>query len=234
MPLIKSNESEWIYYIHIPKTGGTSLDVAIEKHYDLNFKSNSDLFSIPLHHLEMDMMVELGINKLFQRSFAVVRHPIDRILSEYKYRCKLNRLTRWILDFDGFVLLSLKEFSENKRILVNHIRPQVDFIDENTKVFKLEDGMARVLDYLREEGFSKLDEIPHLNKTNSERAKVSLSNCNLVKLYEFYHQDFERLSYKKYASKSITVSRLKKSSIIRMYIYILLRFCAKQYRRLTA
>ncbi|MFT4412435.1 sulfotransferase family 2 domain-containing protein [Fredinandcohnia humi] len=87
---------ELYIYMHIPKTGGTTLKNIIKKQYDRRevwFHMEKDM--IPkLEQKKIDLLKCVGghcwygIHQHFERPyhyFTMLRHPIDRVISEYYY-----------------------------------------------------------------------------------------------------------------------------------------------------
>ncbi len=88
-------------FIHVPKTGGTSIEFALSK-YCLK-----DHVSIDEQHFKKRKIIKkIGItnwNEYFK--FAFVRNPWDRLVSAYYFKVKRTNVTKNLTNFFG----SLKE-----------------------------------------------------------------------------------------------------------------------------
>ena len=118
-------------FIHIPKTGGTSIESALlDKSCELlSNQWDSKVHHTPLNHLTLQEMVDYEfidqaiIDSYFK--FCFVRNPWDRAVSEVAYLGSY---------FEGADLKQKLLNMLNCHSYGNHIRPQIDFIDTNHQV----------------------------------------------------------------------------------------------------
>jgi len=193
MPILRELNGEQVLFLHIPKTAGTSLKshlaVNVELVFDLKFQEE---LPCPPQHFHLELLTKLGVTKICSSKFAVVRHPIDRFISEYTYRKKVDAKFKYF-SFGAFVIFCKYVYAKNPYLLANHIRLQSDFLDDSIRIFKLEDGINLVL-----EAYPSL-----FNKSNSELNWKNRSPSNIVeidkvifdKLRTFYLKDFTQLGY---------------------------------------
>ncbi len=216
MPIIKNEKKELIYFVHIPKAAGSSLGNAIREFYDIGlFSKNKQFMDITPQHLDREQIEYINLNKLIDHSFTVTRHPMDRIISEYKYRSN-NRsiLLRNLLDFDSFVYYCFNEYKKNKNVLGGHIKPQVEFILKDTRIFKLEEGFDNVIDYLRD--VCSLEKISDVSRVNiSEPKNIHMTKRTQLDIENFYADDYRYFNYDK------TIPSIKNRSIVTIKIKVL-------------
>ena len=218
MPIIHSLD---VIFIHIPKAGGTSIESLLCDfplfRYQLVNKYNwygnirNDKIKYELDHSTMAFLkknCKYFNNTYF--SFAVVRNPFARLVSEYHY-CK-NQYSRFIKNtnsFKEFVYELRDKFNyvlsnkEKDHLYVSHYLPQYLFthnyrkIQIVEKIYKLEE---------LNENWKEITEILNIDKElikvekNSSKFKYNYKDYydnDLKKIvYELYHDDFEIFKYK--------------------------------------
>lgn len=157
LPSKKPAQRVPIFFSHIPKTGGSSL----EKYFQLNgasvqfFSEFNHLINLmkcaPLNHLDYHLIDQLFELKKFFFSFAIVRNPYARLASEFRFRKGRNgNIGKKITVYDSiepWALDVLSSYAKDKHFFSNHIRPQIDFIGPGImKVYKLELGLSGVVE----------------------------------------------------------------------------------------
>lgn len=150
MPIFTKNKNN-ILFIHIPKSGGSSIekigsDLGWKESFSIRGKTLSEisLYKSSFQHLHAKPLSEILNLDAFDSIFTVVRNPFNRLKSEYYWQQKQN-LTN--LAVDEWIEEIFSNYYRNSYIYDNHIRPQVEFIPntKNTNVFKLEDnGIEKV------------------------------------------------------------------------------------------
>lgn len=85
MPIFLKNK---FVFIHIPKTGGTSVEEEFKSRGDnpLFFSSEYFVNSHSPQHSTYDELNSWGLIPNDFKIFAVIRHPYERFISEYNYR----------------------------------------------------------------------------------------------------------------------------------------------------
>ena len=212
-----------IIYVHIPKTGGTSIEYYFCTKYKVKLFNNV-LYSgasknpteVSLQHKTLDYILTnqkiFKINMINTLILTSVRNPYNRIISEllflsYKYS------KGYISDCFKIDMNTTKEeiynnlkrvfnaYKTNNNIYDNHIRPQYHFlinkqnqIDSNIKIIKTEN----LKEDMNKLGYIDFNlNVVHDNK-NKNNNYHSLLNTDSIKLInDFYHEDFIRFGYKK-------------------------------------
>jgi hypothetical protein len=197
MPFIQY-KSKKILYIHIPKTGGTSIEEWMKTISPLRMFSVGIPHAVrctPQHFRAQDIKALLG-EDFFDLSIAVVRNPYDRIASEYKMRMHIEKQGFWKNgpDFSLWLEDNLSRQARDKFHLDNHLRPQWEFIGNNVEVFKLEDGLMAPLRRISEVLEIRPPEFPpHELRGLSYDFTWDITDRILVQTH--YAKDFEEFGY---------------------------------------
>lgn len=170
MPYIEL-DGHRILYIHVPKTGGTTIESWLGSLAPLRFRTVGvpSALNCTAQHLRYEDFEELFGAGAFDYAFMTVRNPYDRLASEYRMQCELaqdsffgemQRFTPW-LD------RTVARFGRDPFVLDNHIRPQWEFLGDAVEVFRLEDGMDTILSAVAARiGVTAPGDIGHALKTN--------------------------------------------------------------------
>ena len=196
------DDSRKLLFLHIPKTGGSSVEKSLNLHPHQVSDPQKFLSGTGKHlqHLTYEEVLRLKKEEsLFSyNKFCIIRNPIDRFFSEFQWRKKINHPLTSEMDVRMFAehLISLKDQSRLNREC--HFRFQSDYFYvnhmpvENIKVFRLEDGMEKVQDWLSNFCSIKI-EIPHANATKKIESSRSSGILNLIKI--IYGEDAAKLEY---------------------------------------
>lgn len=199
MPLASWNGHS-IFFAHVPKTGGSS----VEDYLILRFGPLSIIDTnkrtgvqgtgliIPATHLAAVDVAELLPHDLTY-SFAVVRDPLQRMMSEYRYQSGVSQMSK--LGFSPWLSVMLNAAKAEPRIYENHIRPQSDLIPEGAEIFRLEDGFDELIARLDEKTGSQTPDlsVPHLNTRPKE--PIEISRADVARILEYYGEDYDRFGY---------------------------------------
>jgi len=189
MPLYK-NQDKQLLHIHIPKTGGTSItSVLTTRGVNVSFMqkaSHPKYGDVPPQHMSIENTKKFfDLEKI--ESFAVMRDPWHRTVSEYVWRTRSNNFSamdKWLGDI-------LKDIDHNE--FQNHFLPQCRFIDQNVKVFNYEcwDDICRYVgDKLGIEHFEVTER--KQKRLDYELPSIEILDTGTRKLWEkLYQQDFE-------------------------------------------
>lgn len=194
-----------LIFVHIPKTGGTSIEKAMGINTDNNNLNNG--YGIKndkarQHYIWSDYIDELGIDKYTEyEKFSLIRNPYSKFMSEYfwseipKVGFKSGQtLDEFIISSEQIV--NNNEF--NKSVYHDHIMPQYMFVyDNNDKlmidiVFKFE-HMIMVEEYLKQKLL--INCLPHVNKNDKVKKPLQLTPEQKEKIYKIYEKDFKLFGY---------------------------------------
>jgi len=214
MPIFRTINKD-ILFVHIPKAGGTS----VEKFFHANqfavlfidhagtknqyMSSLNNLTKCSPQHMHGDLLKSYFDLSKFSSIFMMVRHPLDRIVSEYNYRMKIAKVEKKkSVEINTWINETIQAYSSDPYIHDNHLRPQWHFLLDNCKIFKLEDSMnskwvesvekyCNIKFSIREVKVFFSSGLP----TRDIGSKLSRATFDLI--YKFYEKDFEVFKYQK-------------------------------------
>lgn len=204
MPYFKNNEVN-LLFIHIPKTGGTSIEYYLSKklNIELNLKS---LYSIeykrndiPYQHLDLVTIItnhyEFNLDLRGLSILTVVRNPYHRMISELAFIKLINNNSTPEQVFEHIKNVIMQYQSGIQRD--GHIRPQYEMIitsngniPKNVTVLKTE----KLTEMMHKIGYIDFDF--KSNKSKLIKDYMSYLNENSIKIINcFYKEDFKRFDY---------------------------------------
>lgn len=207
MPVFRKGTRKYLY-IHIPKTGGSSIeraftDAGMDMEYQDGRVSETSWNMIRRctpQHMHGEMLETIFKIHKFDGIFTVVRDPLSRLKSEYLWRHRDDEFTvdgasveRWAADAFG-------EYPRDQHMFDNHIRPQVDFLVKGVQVFRFEDGLEQMASALNEQwGLDLPATLPRVREGSattryaSRDVEVTTRLEQLVS--DFYREDYARFGY---------------------------------------
>lgn len=195
MPLYR-HADKMVLFVHIPKTGGSTVEEvlnaagaaqALKYHKRLGFSRATP------QHMTWDVLRHWVPRSFYDYSFAVVREPVARLVSEYRWRGALQEGP--LPAFDVWVNQTFDSYPEYPQMLDNHIRPQAEFVAPHVQVFRLEDGLqAPVTAGLHALGLGDRElRIHHARRSAQDTLQVTLPTLQRVRT--FYAKDFKAFGY---------------------------------------
>lgn len=200
MPIFSRNEKR-ILFIHIPKAAGTTIEEAfVSAGYDMSYRRGGRYGPFndfdkqnrcSPQHMHAKLLEKHFANEEFDVCFTIVRHPVMRIVSEYKFRIDSDHSFSRGKSLDDFVNAALDDYESNPMLLDNHIRPQEHFLWRACEVIRLEDGLARVSEMfdgeVRIQGPARM--------ASKDHGRLEMSEATLARVQRFYQSDFARFGY---------------------------------------
>lgn len=157
MPIFRIND-KLHYFAHVPKCGGTSVDSYLTERFgSLGLSEGprppkiaaADRWSrSSAAHIPVAALFRFLPRDWLQSSFAVVRHPVRRLISVYFFARDVTRAVPPSLGFDAWCQEVLPGIADDPYRYDGHLLPQVAFIPKDSRIFRLEDGLDPVVPYL--------------------------------------------------------------------------------------
>ncbi|MEQ8324251.1 MAG: sulfotransferase family 2 domain-containing protein [Vicingaceae bacterium] len=213
-----------LIFIHIPKSGGTSVHEIMFGNRPLvpreflgtevrnlplsYFVDEADHFRPypPLNHLPVSRIREVIDREKFESftKFTLVRNPFDRVLSIYKYWQSRNNLPR-STPFSEFVQMissrpSFKTKWPNQVFFVNDENGNL-LLDE---VFKLEE--KKKLETFLTARLNKDVVMPHARATKKLSSRQIYGRRSMEQVNQLYKEDFETFDYPQTIAKRVYFS----------------------------
>lgn len=193
-----------ILLIHIPKTGGTSIEkyfgnkINKKLTYKNLYSSNDEiLYGHSLQHLTYSEIY--GIKNILNINFneiniiSVIRNPYERIISDLFYNKIIN-----IYSKPDDVAYNIYLYISSKNTYDNHKIPQYKFLlDSNNKINNkiLILKTETLKDDMRKIGFTDFNFNELKNKNNNINYYEYLNNNSLSLINNYYYKDFYIFSY---------------------------------------
>ena len=198
MPIL-SVAGKTILFIHVPKTGGRAVEQHFKEHGNVSFEHTLGrelgLRCVPMH-FHGALLESLFHPSLFDHVFMVVRNPIDRAVSDFRYLVRRRQLADNPPNFSRWLRYRLFRASLNPYYMDNHFRPQLEFECFDTAVYRFEDGLsAPIVDMNAKLGTQVPEDLPRVNEAAPVEVHVREADKELI--YGRYREDFERFGYQK-------------------------------------
>lgn len=203
-----------IYFAHCPKAGGTSVERFMverwgnavgmlgwgwDRKWAREGERAGEIPSSPQHYVWEDARRVLP--RAPDHVFTVVRDPVARMVSEYRYQ-QAGRLTRPFgrplrgLGFGAWLRLMFAMADRNPYTHDNHFRPQTDLVPKGeVTVFRLEDGLDPVFAWLCRLAGAPAPEVPPHDLKAANGRRVMPSEADKALIYLRFRSDYARFGY---------------------------------------
>jgi len=198
MPFIE-RDAKRILFVHIPRTGGSSIEKSLSDVAPLRFLYPGKLpfLHVSPQHLTFPDFKSLLGTDFFNYCFTVVRNPYRRIESIYGMRTALarERFIKNVSPFNIWLQVNLSHASKDPFYLDGHLRPQTDYIGSGMNVFRYETGLQNIVSKVSEQtGIPlQLPEKRHLQSQHLSPIEWNYESLSLVN--KFYADDFRSFKY---------------------------------------
>lgn len=216
MPLYQYRKGELektFLFIHVPKTGGTAIEtyfrgIGLTGFFDpATYMPVRPYLKVPPAHYDYGVLNRLyNLDSLY--SFAVVRHPVQRMVSEYKWALEKSTgaASHAGRNFGDYIRLMLENYKRDENVAAGHFKPQIRFVgDKVSKIFKYEAGLENIISHVLRDVGLKFDgqvRLPVVNSTS--RRDVVPSPEDIALIQDHYTEDFKAFGYDRIASPNLT------------------------------
>ena len=202
MPYFKNNYLK-ILFIHIPKTGGTSLEKYLSEKFSIPLNSDS-LYSTPengyknislqhqTYHTLLKKKQQFGLDFNNIKIISIVRNPYERIISDLFFYKLITINTSQEEVFDILQKYIVSNDYDNHNIpqhlfLINNRKK----INKNIVIFKTETLTEELIKY----GFVDFNIHKNVNKIENINYYDFLNNDSIKLINNFYKKDFKLFDY---------------------------------------
>jgi len=205
VPFFRAPE-KLVYFAHVPKCAGSAVEHYLRQRFGGLGFADEHFFSLPnslqwsrssAQHVPVSILDRLFPSGFFDASFAVVRHPVDRLVSEFHYlRDHLLRIdpsesfSSWLSQIDGAL-------ATTPWLYDNHLRPMTEMVPVGATVFRLEDGLEWIIPYLDALVGSSDHSLQFARVLTRDASipKVVPTACDIATIERIYRRDFDRFGY---------------------------------------
>ncbi|MCU0829870.1 MAG: sulfotransferase family protein [Tabrizicola sp.] len=207
MPIFRIDNS-FHYFAHVPKCGGVAVDSYLLERFGTIGLREPNRFNLPPDkrwsrtspvHIPAATLKSVFPAEWLRSSFAVVRHPIRRLISAFCFARDHHGYLPLSTDFNAWWREAARWVPDDPFRLGGHFAPMVSFVPEGARIFRLEDGLDPIIPYLDDlDGRSRGSR--HIAPTNvgrwrgSEGPPVPTAET-LALANRLYAQDYERFGY---------------------------------------
>jgi hypothetical protein len=210
MPIIRIG-TKLVYFAHVPKCAGSSVEDYLRDRFgrlamlDRKYLSvePSDRWSrTSPQHIDWASLMRLFPEDFFAGVFAVVRHPLARAVSAYRFQAEVEGTVPSGTGFGAWLHAEAAARERDPHRSDNHSRPQTDFLPPegivDCSVFHLEHGLDALIPYF--DGLAGDQAGPramsHANRAGAPKTgPVTPTAEDIALVADLYAADFARFGY---------------------------------------
>lgn len=199
-----------ILFLHIPKTGGTTIEKNIFPGYHPGTEPDysilcgwDDRFGW-LSHLTMNQIIELcpRLDLSEYLAFTVVRNPWDRLVSEYHWKISISGLRIPFFEYVRLLYLGetevIQKYYKSPLAFEQHMRPQVSFLLQSIncvfRILRFENFKHEVRQIFRMCG-ANTESLPRIRASNHTHYTHYYNSCSIDMVRDLYQDDIEQFGY---------------------------------------
>lgn len=155
MPIFRI-DTRLFHFAHVPKCAGSAVEnYLMDRFGPLGFLDRRHLADPGLRwsrsspqHIDVASLHRLLPPDFFAGAVAVVRHPVDRIVSLFRFQRDIERSLPEDAGFGAWLDDLPERQRENPFYLDNHPRPMTELVPDGAAVFRLEQGLIPLISWL--------------------------------------------------------------------------------------
>jgi len=212
MPIFRAGDKN-VLFAHVPKCGGTAVEGFLKQNFgpaaflDTKFGSraaDSRWTASSPQHADAAALAWLFPKGFFDFSFAVVRHPAERLRSVFLFQRDIEGQISAEMSFSGWLEDLEVRRKQDPYLYDNHTRPMCDLVPEDARIFRLEDGLEHVADWLAAMAPNQeiTPQIPRKNtlyrrlkQAGKVATPLALTPDDHALISRIYAEDFARFGY---------------------------------------
>lgn len=202
-----------VLFAHVPKCAGSAVEDYLERAFGPLALLDRDYTARPPEarwtrtspqHADAASLARLFPPRFLRASFAMVRHPVRRIVSVYYHQKYFEGRIPWSTTLEDW-LASLRTTGMDPAMYDNHTRPMVEMVPHDARVFRLEDGWPAVIDWLQAlagDSVTLPRTIPEVNVLSARLASegkafspAEITDAAIGAICSLYRDDFSRFGY---------------------------------------
>lgn len=210
MPIARTPAGKLVYFAHVPKCAGTAVEFWMRRAFGqlafhdprFNMDPGTRWTRTSPQHVSRTDLDRLFPHGFFDASFAIVRHPVPRMVSVFRFQRDIEGRIDPDTTFSDW-LEQVDPMAPND--LDNHTQLMDQIVPPEAQVFQLENGLTELQTWL-ETFLDGLDQSPGpilARNTLSERLKhmgkadrpVTPTPQDMALIASLYAADFERFGY---------------------------------------
>lgn len=159
MPIVRMG-TKLVYFAHVPKCGGSSIEDYLRQRFGRLALLDRRYLSGPPdarwsrtspQHVDWATLMQLFPEDFFADTFVVVRHPVDRAISAYRFQAEVEGTVAVGMGFGDWLHAEAEARQRDPHRSDNHSRPQTEFVPppgrQDCTVFHLEHGLDALIPY---------------------------------------------------------------------------------------
>ena len=187
----KGNEN--IFFIHVPRTAGRFFkELLLVNGFRQKGGSREEdtIDGIPIMHVHLDYLKK---NKDYveNKKFCIIRNPYERFRSILRY-------SKGNLEVNKNNIILKNNINFNKTVFLTWTRPQVEFVSEDTVIWKYEKGLKNNLCKFIKDEFNidiNYSKVTYDKSPEDFTDKIVLTENHIEFVNKYYKKDFLKFNY---------------------------------------
>lgn len=190
MPVF-TKDNQKILYVHVPKTAGSSvLKLFEENGYEVSYFDDGSIRPYKglcgSQHIHAELIKQEFNLSDFSYIFSIYRDPVDRLISEYTWRC--SKGGQRYPSFKYWIELIFDLYEQNNYINDNHIRPQNEFYFDECDVYDFEGVSSLPKKLSKKVDLKNVNILKYENSSNYDYVLTEKCKQHII---DFYKKDYK-------------------------------------------